>query len=318
MRPATRSFLSLAAALALVVSTAAAAAAAPQPATGASLVGAETMGIFHGAKGSHGKPKPSGNKNLSFGGGSVQTAPKVYISFWGTEWSDTFSTGGYSSAVAQTYIEGFFGNVGGSPWNNVVTQYCQGVTVGTQSCGANADVIVNGSNQLGGTWNDPASVPNHPSQSQIAAAAQRLADRFQTSDPNATFMVLTPSGKSMRGFATRWCAWHSSTTYNGKNLAYAYIPYMPDAGTSCGMNSVNSTNNSYGNGYFDGFSIVAGHEYSEAETDPFPSSGWVDSSGAENADKCAWRGMENITLGSNFYAVQPTWSNASSGCAMSY
>ncbi len=320
MRSATRIFLSLAAALALVASTVGAAAAAMQPTAGASLAGAQTMGIFHGAKGSHGKPKPSGNKNLSSGGGDVQTTPAIYISFWGTEWSGKgFTTGNYTSAQAQTYIQDFFGNVGGSPWNNVVTQYCQGVGVkGTQDCStvSGASYITNSSSQVVKVWNDTTSVPKRPSQSDIAAAALRLESTFGY-DANATYMVFTPSGKSMSGFGTRWCAWHSSTNTSAGPLAYAYIPYMPDAGASCGMNSINS-NNSYGNGYFDGFSIVAGHEYSEAETDPFPSSGWVDSSGAENADKCAWIGMGNITLGGNSYAVQPTWSNASSGCAMSY
>jgi len=93
---------------------------------------------------------------------------------------------------------------------------------------------------------------------------------------------------------------------------------MPDAGQSCGMNFINS-NNSFGNGYFDGFSVVAGHEYEEAQTDPFPSSGWLDSGGAENADKCAWKSNSgNISLGSNHFAVQPLWSNASTSCVMSY
>ena len=106
------------------------------------------------------------------------------------------------------------------------------------------------------------------------------------------------------------------TTSNGNKVAYAYIPYMPDAGGSCGMNFVNA------NGYFDGFSIVGGHEYVEAQTDPFTSSGsygWYDSGGAENGDKCSWSSSSgNISLGGKSYAVQPIWSNASSSCAMSY
>ncbi len=314
MRSVTRALLSLSAALALVASTVGAASAAPQPAAGASLAatlsGAEVMGVLHGAKGSHGRPKP-GNKNLSSGGGSVQVTPAVYISYWGTEWTSGFSTGGHTSATAQAYVEGFFGSVGGSSWNNVVTQYCQGVPKGAQTCPSGATFIGNPGNQLKGTWNDTTTVPSRPSQSQIAAAATRLMTHFKY-DPNATYMVFTPSGKSMSGFGTQWCAWHSSASTSQGTIAYAYIPYMPDAGTSCGMNFVNS------NGYFDGFSIVAGHEYSEAETDPFPSSGWVDGSGAENADKCAWSSASaNITLGGQNYAVQPTWSNANSACAMS-
>ena len=80
-----------------------------------------------------------------------------------------------------------------------------------------------------------------------------------------------------------------------------------DLGSSCGASSVRSR--------LDGFSIVAGHEYSEAVTDPMPASGWVDSRGEENADKCAWMHLHAITLATGTFAVQPTWSNKIHGCA---
>src|SRR5207244_11490522 len=99
------------------------------------------------------------------------------------------------------------------------------------------------------------------------------------------------SGPWMRGFGPRWRAGDSASA----TMAYATVSCLPDAGGSCGMNFVNNTNDPYGHGYFDGFSIVAGHEYSEAETDPYPNSGWLDSSGAENADKCAWSSLSGDT-----------------------
>ncbi|MGZ6255729.1 MAG: hypothetical protein ACXWMB_01785 [Candidatus Limnocylindria bacterium] len=288
------------------------ASAHPSPAAALSA-GTEVLPIFRG----HVQPashRPIRNNNLSSHGGPVQTSPKVYISWWGPEWSGSgFSTGGYTSAQAQTYNTGFFSNVGGSNWNNVVKQYCQNLPSGTQSCAlvSGAVFIVNGTGQFGGAFNDTTSVPSSPTQTDIFNAAKRLMANFGY-DPEATYMVYTPHGKSMNGFGTQWCAWHSSGSTTSGTLAYAYIPYMPDAGTSCGMNFVNA------NGYFDGFSIVAGHEYSEAETDPFPNSGWLDRNGAENADKCAWSASStNISLGGHSYAVQPTWSNASGGCATS-
>jgi len=282
--------------------------------------GTEVFPIFRGHVEQARPNKPGRSNNLSSRGGAIQTSPKVYISWWGPEWSGSgFTTGGYGSSQAQTYNTDFFSNVGGSAWNNVVREYCQNVPSGTQKCSsvAGAVYITNPTGQFGGAWNDPTPVPSNPTQSSIFAAAQRLAAQFGYS-ANATYMVYTPHLKSMSGFGTQWCAWHSSGATSSGQLAYAYIPYMPDAGGSCGANFINSGNNSYGNGYFDGFSVVAGHEYSEAETDPFPSSGWVDRQGAENADKCAWTALSgNIHLGSHDYAVQPTWSNATGGCAMS-
>src|SRR6267143_5245240 len=69
--------------------------------------------------------------------------------------------------------------------------------------------------------------------------------------------------------------------------------------------------------------IFAGHEYAEAVTDPGNQSGiqdgWNDATGSENADKCAWTNLQNITLAGQTYASQPMWSNEANagagGCA---
>jgi len=276
-----------------------------------------TMSVRHSAI------KAAGT-NLIYQGGAVEVTPKVYISWWGSQWSTGFSTGGYTSAQAQTYITGFFGNVGGSSWDKIDTQYCQGVAIGTINCGSSGTHITNPTGQLAGTWVDTTtSVPTSPTQSQIQSAATRLMNHFGGYNANATYFVFTPHGHSMSGFGTQWCAWHDEPT-SGTQMAYAYMPYIPDAGGSCGMNFVNGSNNSYGNGYFDGFSIVGGHEYAEAMTDPHPERtstnyGWLASNGQENGDLCAWASNStNITLGSHFYAVQPIWSNTSSSCVTSY
>lgn len=275
-------------------------------------------------KGAQHNNRPLRSSNIYSHGGAVQTATRLYISWWGPEWSTGFSTGGYTSASAQNYTTAFFTSVGGSSWLNTDTQYCQNVPNGTYFCStASAPVyITNPATQYGGSLNDTTPVPSSPTQTDIANAAIRLMQHFGYSN-QATYAVFTPSGKSMNGFGTQWCAWHSSTSSSAGTLAYAYVPYQPDAGASCGMNFVNTSNDSFGNGYFDGFSIVAGHEFEEAQTDPFPNGGWQDRNGSENADKCAWNSLSsNITLAGNQFAVQPLWSNAynssKGGCVMSY
>jgi serine protease len=63
----------------------------------------------------------------------------------------------------------------------------------------------------------------------------------------------------------------------------------------------------------------------ETITDMRPSTGWTDTSGAENGDKCAWissgqGAMANLTLSTGRFAVQSTWSNAfnngNGGCVL--
>ena len=96
---------------------------------------------------------------------------------------------------------------------------------------------------------------------------------------------------------------------------------MTDAGSSCGANFA-------GLGAKAGITIVEGHELGETITDQFPSSGWIDSGGAENGDKCSWissgqGATKNVTLSNGMtFPLQSLWSNAfnngAGGCVTSY
>jgi len=273
--------------------------------------------------------------NAGSGAIGVETTPAVYLVYWGTEWADGFQTADtdgtlYSSKSLQTYLNSFFQNVGGSPWADVQTQYCKGVLPGATSCVGGSGFITNPKHQLKGVWTDPTPVPDdivtlglaeNLVDDPIAQEAMRASAHFNY-DPQATYIVITPPRPIATGQPV-YCGYHTQTTSidgggNPYRIQYAFIPWLntnwPGLGSGgCGMHNVNATSNSFGNGIFDGWSIVVGHEYSEAVTDPdnFASvqDGWNDASGSENADKCAWTETQNITLGCHQYAVQPTWSN---------
>jgi serine protease len=235
---------------------------------------------------------------LLYHNGPVQTNPKMYIVFWGSSWNT--STGDPKGVAAR--MKSFLGIIGGSRWLNSVTQY-------TQSGGAH---VGNAAGSLAGSYVDTtSSPPSRPSQSQMAAEAAKAAAKYGDYSANAAYIVALPHGIKPSGFGTQYCAYHSSTTAAGHTIAWTNDPYFPDAGASCGANSVNA------NGPLDGVTIVAGHEQGETETDPFPNSGWLDSSGAENGDKCAWTNLEN-NPNAGGYPTQPLWSNANNGCVQSY
>ena len=167
--------------------------------------------------------------------------------------------------------------------------------------------ITNPTGQLLGYWSDTSSTPpTSISDAQIAAEAVKSAQHFGGSNPDADYIVATPTGTGTVGFKTQYCAWHSITG----NTAFTNLPYMTDAGTSCGKDFVNPAPR----GDTDGITIVGGHEYAETVTDPGAGSGWIDASGGENGDKCAWISSgqgkaTNIQLGTGAYAVQSLWSN---------
>jgi len=230
--------------------------------------------------------------NLVYGGGPVEHSPKVYLVFWGSQW-DSDGNG------VQSYLTNFFSGVGtgSDSWSTIMTQY-------TDNSGSRPSF--NGS-VLGGTWVDNgAAAPSNASANDISNEANNGAAHFGVSGPDADVFVVSPSGTSPDGFPnTGFCAWHD---WNG-NVAFTNMPYVLDAGASCGANSVQNQ--------LDGFSIVGGHEYAEAVTDPEPPSGWVASDGEENGDLCAWMNLSALSLSTGSFAVQPTWSNAAGGCATS-
>src|SRR5207302_1621595 len=123
------------------------------------------------------KPR-GGGSNLSYHGGTggfgVETgADKVYLIYWGSQWTSNDPSG--EASIQQN----FFNHVGGSSWNNSVTQYCQGVASGTITCGSSGTHAVNPSGVLGGVWFDNASAaPSKPSQTQLGNEAINAASHF--------------------------------------------------------------------------------------------------------------------------------------------
>jgi serine protease len=248
------------------------------------------VGISPAFAGSHAGPhvlridKPNVSRlragNLINHGGPVQNAPVVYLDFWG--W-------GSDPSGEQSYLTGFLSSVGGNPWLASVGEFGGG-----------------SSPSLAGTWSDPAGVPSAPSDDQIQAEAANAAAHFGTGGSvNVEIVVATPTGHSTPGFGTQWCAYHGAVSSN-PNITYTDLPYMTDAGGSCGAGSV--TGNA-----LDGVSIVEGHELAETITDPLLNA-WYDAGGQENGDKCAWTGLHTISTPGGTFAVQPLWSNAANGC----
>ena len=103
------------------------------------------------------------------------------------------------------------------------------------------------------------------------------------------------------------------------------MPYVPDAGYSCGEGQVNSP------GVLDGATTAASHEYAETLTDQFPESnppgGWTNAGGEEVGDLCAYVSAPavgpafDLVLATGTVAVQGIWSNRADagrgGCVQS-
>ena len=301
----------------------------------------------------HTHPATSAN-TLSYGGGIdgigvTSGTEKVYLVFWGTQWG-TRSTDSHGNltfsndtAGAAPYLQNLFKGLGtgGELWSGTMTQYCDGSSVssGATSCASTtAHVGYPTGGAFAGVWYDNSGAESDPASGhQLAQEAVNAAAHFgNTTAANnryAQYVILSATGTNPDNYQTGgFCAWHD---YNGDStldgggaapspygdIAFTNMPYVVDAGTSCGENYVNSGSA----GTLDGFSIVEGHEYAETVTDQNPAGGWTNASnGQENGDECAWiapgqaGGAANVTMGSGSFAEQSIWSNDDNQCDISH
>jgi serine protease len=287
-------------------------------------------------------PRNASANDLNYGGGidgiGVTTGQeKVYMVFYGSQWGtqSTNANGdivlsGDASGQAPYQQELYKGlGTGGELWSGVMTQYCDGVAAGAQSCPASntQHVAYPSGGVLAGVWVDESTAsPNQATGHQLGVEAVNAAAHFgnttAASNRDAQYIIVSPHGTHPDGYNTpsgQFCAWHDwngDTTLSGGavsspygDIAFTNSPYITDMGASCGQDFVNS------NGTLDGVSIVNGHEYAETITDQNPPGGWTDSGGEENGDKCAWitpgtpGGSFDLTTGHGTFAMQTTWAN---------
>ena len=123
----------------------------------------------------------------------------------------------------------------------------------------------------------------------------------------------------------RYCAYHSSFNIGGHGLTiWANEPYIGIALGHCASGSTPSPNADDADHAINPLS----HEQNEIITDP-TGGGWFDVNGAgENGDKCNFNfgtaigsnsnGAYNQLINHNPYEIQQEWSNAITGCALTF
>lgn len=304
-------------------------------------------------------PGPVSYQGGLLGEGVITGLPKVYVVFWGSQWGTDTTTDGYDffpsandPSGASWYVESFLKLLLGSTsdkWDEVTDQYCEGVPIGSQSCPAGSQTIpFPTGGMFDGSWYDSAApAPAEADGSQIADEATNAAAHFGNTTPQSNadtiYVIMSPHGTNPDNYKyygqsddNGFCAWHDSTLSNSigiglpsggvptpyGDLNFINLPYASDV-SDCGVYAVNSGQQ----GVTDPFTILLGHEIAETLSDPRSSTGWIDASGDEIADKCAWLtpgtqgGMADLTVDVNgtvkSFAMQSLWSNVDNNCEMS-
>lgn len=245
---------------------------------------------------------------INYHNGPVMHGTENVYFIWYGNW-----TSGKNASDSQTTVNllnTLFSNTGlnGSGYYNINTTY--GDTTGNVS----GNILLVGSTT--DSYSQGTRLSDAKVQSVVSAA---ISSGRLPKDTGALYFVLTSSDVAeSSGFCTKYCGWHTHATISGSDIKYAFIG-NPDRCPSACEAQTTSPNSDSG---ADGMASVMAHEAEEAVSDP-DLNAWYDSSGAENADKCAWKwgptstasngSKYNQTLAGKNWLIQMNWENSRGG-----
>jgi hypothetical protein len=280
----------------------------------------------------HGNAKPSGPSNaatgtgISFHGGPLLTSQtKVAAVYWSStviyNGGPTPGTTGAGSSDG-SLVGYFLSHIGGSPYFNINTTYYN-------ASGTHVANIVNYTQFYANNTSVPASGANVSDASMLSMLQSAFNNGKLTYDAGTLYAIFTKGTVNLGGgFGTQYCAYHSwgTVTVGGvaRTVLYAAMP-DDDAKASACTSGLAAAN---GDAHADAEVSTLVHEIEETTTDE-NGNAWYDSTGYENADKCAWTygttyttsfgGKANVHLGTKDYLIQRNWVNSGTGgCFLSW
>ena len=219
--------------------------------------------------------------------------------------------GNWTGNSATTILTDYANHIGGSAYYNINSSYYD-VVSGVKN-------YVSDSVAFGGSTSDSGSLGTALSEADIETIAQAaISSHALPLDPNGVYFVLTAANVTVGSFCSSYCGWHSNSSTNGIKYSFVGNP-ATQCPVGCEQYQSNTPN---GNPGADGMASVISHELAETVTDP-DINAWLDSSGNENGDLCAWTfgaqsslpggAQYNVPLGSRKYLLQEIWANVGAG-----
>lgn len=220
---------------------------------------------------------------INYHGGPVMTATaKVYYIYYGNWWTTA------NGIASKSLLQFLATNIGGTPYWNINHGYTQTAPAGTVP---NAVSYVTGIQVAGEPLGKSLTDANIKT---IVTNSLNGVYALLPADVNAVYFVLTaPDIAGTSGLWTSYCGWHTYGTIVGKTIKYSFIgnPQLVAGLAGSGHMSACAGQalgpNGAGVEGADAMASVIAHELAETVTDP-QLSAWWDSTGKENADKCAW------------------------------
>jgi hypothetical protein len=223
--------------------------------------------------------------NLIWHGGNIMVTAQTTAIFWGQNWNNPTFIGDKF-----TGLDSFYRSIGNSTYADTSDEY-------TDTSGPVSDTITYTGNII-----DLSAAPSSGSLTEPILA--EVCKVISNPVANGYYPVYVDTPRGQAGF----CAWHSAGSCNGTPVQFAFF-FNLDGDAGC---DPQDTSGLHSQGLA-ALANVSGHEISEARTNPRLDA-WYDSSGQENADKCAWSFGSSLVTFSNTttttqWKIQGNWSN---------
>ena len=228
----------------------------------------------------------SSSTNLRWWGGTIMPTVQTQAIFWGPNWSDATSDATFTGDKI-TGLDTFYIGMGSSDYAKTADEYCDSPT----NCVTTTITYT-------GHLLDPTTAANGSQKTPILNEVCKEIGTPNVANGYYPVYVDRPRGRA------GYCAWHSAGDCNGTPVQFAFFFNLDgdpgcDPGDGSGLHSEGLA----------ALANVSGHEISEARTDPRLNA-WMDRSGSENADKCAWSfGTPLLTFSNSQWKIQGNWSN---------
>lgn len=252
------------------------------------------LGI-HWARGANPGQGAGSSPLMSYHNGDIMPTAVTKAIFWGTNWGSASFVGDKITGLDSWYV-----GMSNSNYAKTSDEYT-GLN-GTDQVGPLTSYI-------GHTVDTTPAPKRAPSTSAVLNEVCKIIGKGDVSGEGYyAVYVDTPR------HGANYCAWHSYATCGGVNVQFAFF-FNLDGDPGCDPQSTVA-------GESQGLAALAnvtGHELSEARSDP-RNGGWYDSSGGENADKCAWTfNAPYVTFSDGSkWKIQGNWSNAAYNAGTGY
>jgi hypothetical protein len=269
---------------------------------------------------------------LAYGGnGPIMRSVEIYVIYW----TGALQSGG-SASLTSHYMSlesGLAADYAGHTLSSNNTQYyMKSTTPPTTQYISGLSVMLGSS--LAGTYIDKDPFPssrctdsftgkNCITDAQLQAELTHVMSvKGWAGGLNKIFLVFTGQGEgscfdstSSQCSYTYYCGYHSAIGSGSSAVIYGNEPYAAPNACQGGTSPT-------GDPAADSAASIATHEVTESITDPIPGTGWIDSSGNEIGDLCAWNygangwdsGKANQFWNGHYYELQMMWDNHVNGC----